>query len=37
MNVAMYKKLISDIQLEWEELNKKLTSYWNMNEVIREC
>jgi hypothetical protein len=23
MNVAMYKKLISDLQLEWEELNEK--------------
>jgi hypothetical protein len=23
MNVTMYKKLISDLQLEWEELNKK--------------
>jgi hypothetical protein len=23
MNVAIYKKLISELQLEWEELNKK--------------
>ncbi len=23
MNVTIYKKLISDLQLEWEELNKK--------------
>ncbi len=23
MNVAIYKKLISDLQLEWEELNQK--------------
>jgi hypothetical protein len=36
MNVAIYKKVLSDFQLEWEKLNKNQTSYWNMNNVIRE-
>jgi hypothetical protein len=37
MNVTIYKKVISDLQLDWEELTKNLTSYWTMNDIIREC
>ncbi len=42
MNVAMYKKLISDLQLEWEELNEKsniiLEYEWRHKGVLkRSC